>query len=161
MVRQKNQGFLSGHSWGCKAGNLGKGFWGKGDWERWKQVSSGQILHPNWQTLCWRQLSSLLSLCSAFFLTGLLSPEISRQLFLCVLLETVLQTVPSCYSQNSLDSSSLSMFWLRQSSKCSSKNLLWIAHSCRSEAQSYILHINPVIYSGFLWFILWISIPWP
>jgi hypothetical protein len=48
---------------------------------------------------CWRQLSPLFPLCSVFFLSDLLSLEISSQFSLCILLKTVPQAVLSGYSK--------------------------------------------------------------
>ena len=78
--------------------------------------------------LFWRWLSSLRSLCSAFLPSDLLTLEISGQLFLFVLLKTVLQAVLSCYS----------------------KTFSGWHISCRSLAQSLIFQINPIIYFRFL-----------
>ena len=77
--------------------------------------------------LFWRWLSSLRSLCSAFLPSDLLTLEISGQLFLFVLLKTVLQAVLSCYS----------------------KTFSGWHISCRSLAQSLIFQINPIIYFRF------------
>lgn len=95
-----------------------KGVLRKDYWGAVKQMTPSQIIvGPRWRPmLCWRELYSLFSLCSAFFLSDLLSLEISRQLCFWILLNTALQVVRSCYSKK-LSWQLIFMFSSRQFSK--------------------------------------------